>query len=64
MDRMCKVVTLSLVKGGHKHVFRYEPGQEIQMIERLVGLIDEPEALLDWFDVAILAYQMGQKNHG
>ena len=52
---------LSLVKGEHKYVFRYSPGHEARMIGSFVDLADDHEAEFDWFDAAVLSYQMGKQ---
>jgi hypothetical protein len=54
----CQVV---LVKHGQQYVFRYEPGSEGKMLQGLVELVRDPDCELDWFDAAVLSYQMGQQ---
>ena len=51
---------LSLTKGRHCYVFWYGAGQEADLLGSLVELAERPEANLDWFDAALLAYQMGE----
>lgn len=51
---------LALVKKGHRYVFHYAPGQECELLERLVGLAHEPGGTLGMFDVAVLSHQLGR----
>lgn len=52
---------LSMVKGRHRYVFRYEEGAEPHLLASLVALADDPESEFDWFDAAVLSYQMGHQ---
>ncbi len=52
---------LVLVKRGQRHVFRYDAGQEQGMLQSLVDMARDPDSGLDWFDVAVLSHQLGQK---
>jgi hypothetical protein len=52
---------ISLVKGTERYVFRYEPGNEPQIIDTFVDLADDNESEFDWFDAAVLSYQMGKQ---
>lgn len=52
---------LSLVKGPHRFVFRYEEGTEAELLASFVALADDPDSLFDWFDAAVLAYQLGEQ---
>jgi hypothetical protein len=52
--------TLSLVKGRHQFCFRYEPGQESEVLEVLVDMVNRRDVSFDWFDAAILSHQLGQ----
>ena len=52
--------TLSLVKGQHQFCFRYESGQESQVLDALVDLVNKRENSFDWFDAAVLSHQLGQ----
>jgi len=51
---------LSLAKGRHRYVFWYSEGQESRLLASLVQLAEAPEADFDWFDAAVLSYQMGK----
>ena len=50
---------LALVKRGHRYVFDYTPGQESEVLERLVGLAHDPDCTLGMFDAAVLCHQLG-----
>jgi hypothetical protein len=52
---------LSLVKGGHRYVFRYPPGGEAEVIGAFAALASDPQSSFDWFDAAVLSYQMGRR---
>ncbi len=52
---------LSMVKGEHRYVFRYVEGGESQLLGSFVALANDPESEFDWFDAAVLSYQMGQQ---
>jgi len=52
---------LTLVKKGQYYVFRYGPGDESVLIEQLMEKAQDPRSPLDWFDVAVLTHQMGQR---
>jgi len=52
---------LSLVKGQERYVFRYQPGHEAEVIDAFATLASEKSSLFDWFDAAVLSYQMGRR---
>ncbi len=52
---------ISLVKGSHRFVFRYTSGSEPQIIDSFIELADDVNNDFDWFDAAVLSYQMGKK---
>ncbi len=52
---------ISLVKGSHRYVFRYTSGSEPQIIDSFIDLADDADNEFDWFDAAVLSYQMGKK---
>jgi hypothetical protein len=52
---------LSLVKGDHKYLFRYQPGNEADVIGALANLASDTQSEFDWFDAAVLSYQMGRR---
>ena len=52
---------LSMVKGDQRYVFRYAEGCEAELLGTFVALANDPECEFDWFDAAVLSYQMGQK---
>lgn len=52
---------LSLVKGDHKYFFRYRSGNEADVIGAFASLASDGEAEFDWFDAAVLSYQMGRR---
>ncbi len=52
---------LSLVKGHHRYVIRYTGGREADVIDALASLASDPESEFDWFDAAVLSYQMGRR---
>ena len=52
---------LSLVKGSERFVFRYEAGREADVIDSFSGLVNDRTCQFDWFDAAVLSYQMGRR---
>lgn len=52
---------LSLVKGKHRYVFRYQPGREAEIIAAFASMAADAETEFDWFDAAVLSYQMGRR---
>ncbi len=53
--------TLSMVKGRHRFVFRYVEGMESELLAAFVELANDPGSEFDWFDAAVLSYQMGHQ---
>jgi len=52
---------LSLVKGTHRYVFRYQAGREADIIASFATMAADAEHEFDWFDAAVLSYQMGRR---
>lgn len=52
---------LVLAKKGHRFVFRYNPGDEPRLLQTLLEMAHDPRSGLEWFDVALLTHQMGQR---
>ena len=60
-DAMKQVRQLSLVKGSERFVFRYPNGHEGDVIDRFTRLASDRSTGFDWFDAAVLSYQMGRR---
>lgn len=60
-SRTMAVKTLSLVKNKEHFYFRYEEGQEGQVLQSLVDMVNRREVSFDWFDAAVLSHQLGQQ---
>lgn len=58
---MNHVRQLSLVKGDHRYVFRYKAGREADIISAFAEMAADGEQEFDWFDAAVLSYQMGRR---
>ena len=58
---MKQIRQLSLVKGEERFVFRYPPGQEADVIDAFAALAGNRDSAFDWFDAAVLSYQMGRR---
>ncbi len=56
-----EVRQLSLVKGEHRYLFRYRPGSEADVIGAFAALASSADTDFDWFDAAVLSYQMGRR---
>lgn len=52
---------LSLVKGEERFVFRYQTGQESEVIDAFASMAADETSCFDWFDAAVLSYQMGRR---
>ena len=52
---------LSLAKGNERFVFRYEAGRESTVIDAFTALANDQSCRFDWFDAAVLSYQMGRR---
>jgi len=52
---------LSLVKGEERFIFRYQSGQEAEVVDAFASLAADRESNFDWFDAAVLSYQMGRR---
>jgi hypothetical protein len=61
MDTSQQIRQLSLVKGADRYVFRYPTGQEAVVIDRFATLASDRTTEFDWFDAAVLSYQMGRR---
>ena len=57
---MSATKTLSLMKGKHHFCFKYETGEESQVLDALVDMVKRRELSFDWFDAAVLSHQLGQ----
>ena len=57
---MPEMRTLSLVKAGHHFCFRYETGQETQVLDALIDMVNRKQLEFDWFDAAVLSHQLGR----
>lgn len=55
-----EIRTLSLVKGQHTFLFRYEVGREKAVLDSLAEMVKNRDLPFDWFDAAVLSHQLGQ----
>ena len=60
-DAVDVIRQLSLVKGEERFVFRYQQGQEPHVVDAFSELAANRESNFDWFDAAVLSYQMGRR---
>ena len=51
---------INLMKAPHYYRFWYDSGREKELIDLLKDLAESKENNLDYFDVSILCYQIGQ----
>ena len=58
---MSVIRQLSLVKGAERFVFRYQAGHEPEVIDAFASLAADRTSCFDWFDAAVLSYQMGRR---
>ncbi len=52
---------LSLVKESERFIFRYEAGREAEVIDSFSRMAGDRICQFDWFDAAVLSYQMGRR---
>ena len=52
---------ISLVKGEQRYIFRYSSGQEVDVIDAFASMASDKLTEFDWFDAAVLSYQMGRR---
>jgi hypothetical protein len=52
--------TLSLIKGREHFCFRYEIGQEEQVLRAMIDMVHRRDLKFDWFDAAVLSHQLGR----
>lgn len=53
--------TLDFSKNGQTYVFRYAPGDEDAVVEKLMSLAEDADCPLDWLDAATLSFQVTQR---
>ena len=58
---MSVIRQLSLVKGEERFVFRYQAGKEAEVIDTFASMASDQKSVFDWFDAAVLSYQMGRR---
>ena len=52
---MSEIRQLSLVKGEERFVFRYQAGQEADVIDAFASMASDHASRFDWFDAAVLS---------
>ena len=52
---------LCLVKGRHRFIFEYDEGNESDLVGSFVDLAGDARSEFDWFDAAVLSYEMGRR---
>jgi hypothetical protein len=51
---------LVLNKGAEKFIFRYEEGNEGQLLDAFVASATDSQTDFDWFDAAVLSFKLTQ----
>ena len=51
---------LVLKKGTEKFIFRYENGQEEELLDALIAQAKDNRTNFDWFDAAVLSFKVTQ----
>lgn len=51
---------LSLVKGNERWHFRWDPGDESMLINRVAEMARDPDMPFDWFDAAVICKHIAQ----
>jgi hypothetical protein len=57
---MPQVKELSLVKGTERFMFRYESGNEEEVLDAFVTTANDRKTNFDWFDAAVLSFQLSK----
>jgi len=55
--------SLSLAKDRHRYVFSYYEGQESEILESFVRLSKDQDCDFDWFDAAVMSFQVGRRSN-
>ncbi len=58
---MAELKELSLVKGTERFIFRYESGDEEQVLDAFVETANDRTRNFDWFDAAVLSFQLSKQ---
>ena len=64
LDDTKPMKTVSLMKGQHQFILRYESGSEKEAIDVLIGWVKDDELRFDWFDAALMSKQIGMSLSG
>ena len=51
---------IRLIKGDQRWQFRWNPGSEAALIERIAQLAATPDSHLDWYDAAVICRHIAQ----
>jgi len=57
---MSNTKELSLVKDLEKFVFRYQEGNEEDVLDAFVDMANDRASAFDWFDAAVLSFQLSK----
>lgn len=57
---MAQTRQLALAKGEQQFLFRYEPGSEEEVLDAFVALANDRKSDFDWFDAAVLSFQLSK----
>ena len=49
---------LILNKGGERYIFRYEAGNEDELLDALIEAAKSQRTNFDWFDAAVLSFKL------
>ncbi len=58
MKKMKRQIVLN--KGAEKFIFRYENGQEDELLDALIEQAKDKRLDFDWFDAAVLSFKLTQ----
>lgn len=53
--------TLSLVKGEHRFIFKYEDGEEEAVVSSFLDLAVDKKSTFDWYDAVLMSSQLGRR---
>ena len=52
--------TITIIKGIERYVFRYQEGEEKEIISALTEMVLEKKTKFDWYDAVTVSHTIGQ----
>ena len=58
---MAALKEFSFLKQEERYIFRYELGQEEELLDSFVDMANNRNSSFDWFDAAVLSFQLSKQ---